>query len=351
MEDLESESDCNSSDSGLDTGHSNLESTTNLAEDDIHDDGDGIYENADLLSPPGAGEKTTTPPMSRPLEKYEFGKSSHPSLSSDESVDFQDIDSFDTPATGGRRVWGVREETVPETPSPRTINPTEDKIAKEIQELKEREEELKRLREEAESRELSPDKDDSIQTPTKVENLRSPASHHVTQPLAIKPPDSRFIEKSGKFNPNNYRPVVLPPRSKMQEFIVNGGKVTAFTKPDKSVVQLRKPQVQKSQPKVSPPSKNESRHKNKSALDKIQEELLETRRREEELKNMRKSLLRSRQDLSEDTEGGVDSPQPHEEPEEQDPADEDECLSSLQNTGGKSGLISVWENRIQGEKA
>jgi hypothetical protein len=29
----------------------------------------------------------------------------------------------------------------------------------------------------------------------------------------------------------------------MQEFLVNGGKVTAFTQPDSSVIHLRKPQV------------------------------------------------------------------------------------------------------------
>ena len=29
----------------------------------------------------------------------------------------------------------------------------------------------------------------------------------------------------------------------LQEFLVNGGKVTAFTQPDTSVIQLRKPQV------------------------------------------------------------------------------------------------------------
>ena len=46
----------------------------------------------------------------------------------------------------GRRVWGVREGGAPQTPSPRAVNPTEDKIAKEIKELKEREDELRRLR-------------------------------------------------------------------------------------------------------------------------------------------------------------------------------------------------------------
>ena len=46
----------------------------------------------------------------------------------------------------GRRVWGVREGGSGHAPSPRPVNPTEDKIAKEIQELKEREEELRKLR-------------------------------------------------------------------------------------------------------------------------------------------------------------------------------------------------------------
>ena len=59
----------------------------------------------------------------------------------------QDIESFE-PSTESRRVWGVREgpAAVALTPSPRSLNPTEDKIAREIKELKEREEELKRLR-------------------------------------------------------------------------------------------------------------------------------------------------------------------------------------------------------------
>ena len=53
-----------------------------------------------------------------------------------------------------------------------------------------------------------------------------------------------FSEK--KFNPNLYRPVILPPRPGiMQTFIANRGKVTAFKKPAETVVQLRKPQVYK----------------------------------------------------------------------------------------------------------
>ena len=53
---------------------------------------------------------------------------------------------------------------------------------------------------------------------------------------------------SDKFNPNLYRPVIVPPRPRiMQDFIANGGKVTAFTQPDRdnTVIQLRKPQVHK----------------------------------------------------------------------------------------------------------
>jgi hypothetical protein len=52
-------------------------------------------------------------------------------------------------------------------------------------------------------------------------------------------------------------------------------------------------QVHKSQPKVCPPPvSSASCRKPTSALDKIQQELLETRRREEELRNLRKEMFR-----------------------------------------------------------
>ena len=68
---------------------------------------------------------------------------------SNESVVFQDIEDFDKPVTDVESKtisWGVRIGNFPQSPSPRQNNPTEDKIAKEIRELKEREEELIRLR-------------------------------------------------------------------------------------------------------------------------------------------------------------------------------------------------------------
>ena len=67
---------------------------------------------------------------------------------------FQDIESFEPKAGGGeekqRMSWGVRKPSLVNThsqqPALRPANPTEDKIAREIRELKEREEELVRLR-------------------------------------------------------------------------------------------------------------------------------------------------------------------------------------------------------------
>merc|ERR1719495_2939795 len=103
---------------------------------------------------------------------------------------------------------------------------------------------------------------------------------------------------SDKFNPNLYRPVIVPPRPRiMQDFIANGGKVTAFTQPDNTVIQLRKPQVHKSMPKVSPPV-GTVRQSTGSVLDKIQAELAETKKREDELRKARRDMFRSQPDLT-----------------------------------------------------
>ena len=48
---------------------------------------------------------------------------------------------------GVKKCWGVRRESGLGSIVERSVNPTEEKIAKEIRELKEREEELVRLRE------------------------------------------------------------------------------------------------------------------------------------------------------------------------------------------------------------
>ena len=58
-----------------------------------------------------------------------------------------------------------------------------------------------------------------------------------------------------------------------------------------STVQLRRPQVHKSVPKVSAPV-GAVRQSTGSVLDKIQAELADTKKREEELKKERKAMFR-----------------------------------------------------------
>ena len=54
---------------------------------------------------------------------------------------------FEKPSEHVKKSWGVRRENLSQSQLQRTNNPTEEKIAKEIRELKEREEELIRARE------------------------------------------------------------------------------------------------------------------------------------------------------------------------------------------------------------
>ena len=60
----------------------------------------------------------------------------------------QDLEVFDKPTEPAKKSWGVRRENLAQSQLQRSLNPTEEKIAKEIRELKEREEELVRAREE-----------------------------------------------------------------------------------------------------------------------------------------------------------------------------------------------------------
>ena len=99
------------------------------------------------------------------LEKYQFGFSDdfeHFTVAdSDEVEEDKVIDKEVVAALGGEKsvTWGVRHTTHipastedpvrPSSPINRSTNPTEDKIAKEIREMKEREEELKLVRETA----------------------------------------------------------------------------------------------------------------------------------------------------------------------------------------------------------
>ena len=57
---------------------------------------------------------------------------------------------FDKPSEPVKKSWGVRRENLSQSQLQRTNNPTEEKIAKEIRELKEREDELLRAREKKE---------------------------------------------------------------------------------------------------------------------------------------------------------------------------------------------------------
>jgi hypothetical protein len=196
----------------------------------------------------------------------------------------------------------------------RTSNPTEDKIAKEIRELKEREEELLRRRETSKSPTPT-----SLQSPTSAATPTltiasttkpSPAKSSSPSPALATPspasPQLQVQEKprsSEKFNPSNYRPLLAPggvrPRI-MEDFISNGGRVTAFAPQDqaKELVTLRKPTVYKSVPKVQAPTAL-ARQPTGTVLDKIQAELAETRRREDELKRSRRQQLsRSQPDLT-----------------------------------------------------
>ena len=54
---------------------------------------------------------------------------------------------FDKPIQPAKKSWGVRRESLAQSQLQRSLNPTEEKIAKEIRELKEREDELVRVRE------------------------------------------------------------------------------------------------------------------------------------------------------------------------------------------------------------
>jgi len=361
----EIESDCESVDSGLETGNSNLETSDNgflEGEADCVSDGfdkpdatgsydfqnsehsESIYENAAVL-------KSTNfiKPISSTLEKYEFGqnedlRSDSLGDESNESVVFQDIEDFDKPASDVESKtisWGVRIGSFPQSPSPRNNNPTEDKIAKEIRELKEREDELIRLREA---------KTQACNTPSPPSPTPSPEVPVIISQVTPKSSTTKPAN-SDKFNPNLYRPVIVPPRPRiMQDFIANGGKVTAFTQPDNTVIQLRKPQVHKSMPKVSPPV-GTVRQSTGSVLDKIQAELAETKKREDELRKARRDMFRSQPDLTKIL--GKEKTSENGQTDNLEHLLDSDCeeTPSLLHTRGKSSLISVWESRIQCEKA
>ena len=124
-------------------------------------------------------------------------------------------------------------------------------------------------------------------------------------------------------------------------------------------------------PKVSPPVSTSGLRQTGNVLDKIQAELAETKRREDELRRQRRSVARSQPDLSNlDTREAEAEAVETEEMESGEEVSigcthvhmgnctqhmytvqEEEETPSLVCTRGKSALISVWENRIQCEKA
>merc|ERR1719410_1785495 len=253
-----------------------------------------------------------------------------------EAVSFQDLDNFESvPAGEVKRSWGVRRESSAVSPVERSVNPTEEVIAREIRELKEREEELAR-RQREQSQE--PDTDTEEEEEEVREDTSVKTSSSTVNMAEVKPANN-----SSKFNPSLYGPVILPRPGLMQSFLNNGGKVAAFKPPARdTVVTLRKPQVFKAVPKVSPPAAVAAvtRPSQGQGLDKIQAELAETRRREDELRRQRQPRASGGQH-SLDT-GDLDTGEGEE---------EEDSPPSLVCTRGKSALISVWENRIQCEKA
>lgn len=396
------DSDCESLDSGLETGNSGLETSENgfvtngdtdsvtdneddkndSAESNLSDFSEGIYENAAILKSTNmsiAAEIST-------LEKYEFGNETINNSTDDfneedeeeieepagddldsdsdiktEPVSFQDIENFESPPVESiKKSWGVRQDSVSlRESSERSSNPTEEKIAKEIRELKEREEELARLREEQQSAaSVNTDTDDAS---SEVSEVVSEKIIEEEKPVKITSnnikPISSNNNNSSKFNPAHYGPCIMPSRPKagiMQNFINNKGKVNAFKTTD-TIVTLRKPQVYKSVPKVSPPVGSTMTRRDGNVIDKIQAELAETKRREDELRRQRRDMFRSQPDLrsiEDRVEEGENLENNGNLAECSGSSDaEEEDAPSMVCTRGKSALISVWENRIQCEKA
>jgi len=396
------DSDCESLDSGLETGNSGLETSENgfvtngdtdsvtdneddkndSAESNLSDFSEGIYENAAILKSTNmsiAAEIST-------LEKYEFGNETINNSTDDfneedeeeieepagddldsdsdiktEPVSFQDIENFESPPVESiKKSWGVRQDSVSlRESSERSSNPTEEKIAKEIRELKEREEELARLREEQQSAaSVNTDTDDAS---SEVSEVVSEKIIEEEKPVKITSnnikPISSNNNNSSKFNPAHYGPCIMPSRPKagiMQNFINNKGKVNAFKTTD-TIVTLRKPQVYKSVPKVSPPVGSTMTRRDGNVIDKIQAELAETKRREDELRRQRRDMFRSQPDLrsiEDRVEEGENLENNGNLAEYSGSSDaEEEDTPSMVCTRGKSALISVWENRIQCEKA
>jgi len=370
--------------------------------------GELIYENTAVLK-----SNAYLTPVTTAIEKYQFGgheeedededdddaggekeedeveeeeeEEEDPKDSEGVAVPFPPLDLTSNSSSDGverssSKLWGVRSNgganglLGPQVI--RTSNPTEDKIAKEIRELKEREEELLRRREMSKSPTTTtttslqspptsastpnltvvPSSTAKPSSPAKSAPSTKSSSPAMATPSPVSPQAQEKPRPSEKFNPSNYRPLLPPGGARpriMEDFISNGGRVTAFAPQDhtKELVTLRKPTVHKSVPKVQAPTAL-ARQPTGTVLDKIQAELAETRRREDELKRSRRQQLsRSQPDLTKVLPTGPEKTFEHcPEPDSPSEEEEEEEPSSLLQTRGKSALISVWESRIQSEQ-
>ena len=158
------ESDCESVDSGLEeSGHSNLDLDGGFTVPEEEEDlPESIYENAAVLK----SNNSYLTPVTAAIEKYQFGgqgveeddeddevvEDEKEEVASEEEEEEEeedekkgvvtypplDMDAKREPERGSK-LWGVRHGgSAGLTPISRSANPTEDKIAKEIRELKER---------------------------------------------------------------------------------------------------------------------------------------------------------------------------------------------------------------------
>ena len=92
-----------------------------------------------------------------------------------------------------KKSWGVRRENLSQSQLQRTNNPTEEKIAKEIRELKEREEELVRARE-MKDRSDSRSEQDEEEEEEKKEEEEGPPSLEMEEEKTVRPAVSLTVQ-------------------------------------------------------------------------------------------------------------------------------------------------------------
>ena len=93
----------------------------------------------------------------------------------------QDLENFErVPAAEVKRSWGVRRESSSVSPVERSVNPTEEVIAREIRELKEREEELaRRQREQSQEPDTEPEEEEEVREDTSAKTSSSSVNMEV----------------------------------------------------------------------------------------------------------------------------------------------------------------------------